>query len=278
MTKKTVHIVTHSNWQVEELKAKGWETRHSLGLEVPQHTSKDSWWMPQAYAVRFNKSLQHHGKPALDLTSPNAGLLFATPREHTGRHLGTVSVYDALNSIIEWPDNLWWKMATAKTDNFLCQPLTHSELMEKLQTLPMDSILQYSEPIPAITSEHRFFVLDRTVKAGSGYLKNGTTIYDGATFTQEETSQAYSKAKEVLADESFEMPKAFVMDIALTESGAFVLEYNPAWCSGWYDCDIPGVLEVIRASTNPTKKELKMWGYQPDELLLASKAYPLPLA
>lgn len=278
MTKKSIHVVTHSQWQVEEMKAKGWETLHSLGLEVPQHTSKDSWWMPQAYAVRFNKSLQYHAKPIIELTSPNEVLLLATPQRHAGRHLGVVSVYDALNSIIEWPDNLWWKMATAKRDDFICQPLTHAELMEKIQSLPMDSLLQYSEPLPPITSEHRFFILDRKIQAHSGYLKDGVTIYDGATFTKDENSAAYAKAQEVLADETFDMPKAFVMDVALTESGAFVLEYNPAWCSGWYDCEISGVMEVVRASSNPTKKELKAWRYQPDEVLLSSKAYPLPLA
>jgi hypothetical protein len=108
-------------------------------------------------------------------------------------------------------------------------------------------------------------------------LKDGVTIYDGATFTDDETSLATAKALEVLADDSFEMPRAFVMDIAVTVEGSYVLEYNPAWCSGWYDCDISGVLETVKLSTHPTKKELKMWGYRPDELLLSRKSVPLPL-
>ena len=102
-----------------------------------------------------------------------------------------VTVYDALNSIVEWPDNLWWKMATAKNDDFICQQMTHNELMTLLETLklPYDSILHFSEALPEILSEYRFFVADREIKANSGYLKEGVTVYDGATFLDEETSQ-----------------------------------------------------------------------------------------
>lgn len=280
MAKKTIHIVTQRNWQAEELQAKGWDTHHSLGLDVPNHKPNDSWWFPQAVAVRINKSLQHNSLPRLNLTSPNEELLPNTPREHTGRRIGTVSVYDALNSIVEWPDNLWWKMATAKNDDFLCQPLTHNALMELIETtkLPYESLLHFSEELPVILSEHRFFVADREIKAHSGYLKDGVTIYDGATFTEEESYAALVKAETVLKDESFEMPRAFVMDIAVTVEGAYVLEYNPAWCSGWYDCEISGVLETVKLSTNPTKKELKLWGYKPDELLKTKMSVPLPLA
>lgn len=279
MAKKIIHIVTQRNWQAEELQAKGWETRHSLGLDIPSHKPSDSWWFPQAYAVRINKSLNFHNMPALKLTSPNHALLPATPREHSGRRVGSVTVYDALNSFVEWPDDLWWKMATAKNDDFICQPFTHEELIAFLETnkLPLDSILHFSEALPTILSEYRFFVADREIKAYSGYLKNGVTVYDGATFSDEETSLALAKAEEVLLDESFEMPRAFVMDIVVTVEGAFVLEYNPAWCSGWYDCDISGVLETIKLSTHPTKKELKAWGYQPDDLLLSRVSVPLPV-
>jgi hypothetical protein len=280
MAKKTIQIVTRRNWQAEELQAKGWETRQSFGLDVPAHKPGDSWWFPQDYAVRINKSLENHNLPPLKLTSPNSQLLPNTPREHTGRRIGLVSVYDALNSFVEWPDNLWWKMATAKNDNFFCQPLNHDQLIALLETLnlPYDSLLHFSEPLPTIISEHRFFVADRAIKAHSGYLKEGVTVYEGSTFTEDETSAAYLKAEEVLNDDSFEMPRAFVMDVAVTVKGAFVLEYNPAWCSGWYDCEIPGVLDSIKLSTNPTKKEMKLWGYEPDELLKIRNSFPLPLA
>lgn len=280
MAKKIIHVVTHRNWQAEELQAKGWETRHSLGLDVPTHKPSDSWWFPQAYAVRINKSLQHHNQPVLKLTSPNENLILNTPREHSGRRVGMVTVYDALNSIVEWPDHLWWKMATAKHDDFIAQQLTHTELMDLLEEtkLPYDSILHFSEALPEILSEYRFFIADREIKAYSGYLKEGVTVYDGATFVDAETEAALTKAHEVLKDESFEMPRAVVMDIAVTAEGSYVLEYNPAWCSGWYNCDISGVLDVIKLSTNPTKKELKLWGYRPDEVLSSRKSAPLPLS
>lgn len=280
MAKKTIQIVTQRNWQAEEMQAEGWETHHSLGLDVPNHKANDSWWFPQAYAVRINKSLTHHNLPTINLTSPNASLLPDTPREHSGRRVGSVTVYDALNSIVEWPDNLWWKMATAKTDDFICQPLTHNQLIELIETanLPDNSVLHYSEALPTILSEHRFFVADRVIKASSGYLKDEVTVYDGATFTEEETNAALRKAEEVLNDGSFEMPRAVVMDIAVTVEGAFVLEYNPAWCSGWYDCDIGGVLDTVKLSSNPTKKEMKLWGYEPDELFKTKMSVPLTLA
>lgn len=279
MTRKTIHLITQRNWQAEELQAKGWETKHSLGLEIPNHDSKDAWWFPQAVAVRFNNSLRHHGLSEIDLTAPDSELLPRTPRQHSGRRVGSVTVFDALNSIVEWPDNLWWKMATAKNDNFPCQPLNHDELVSLLEelALPYDSVLQYSEPLPVVLSEHRYFIADRKVKARSGYLDGGVIVYDGAVFKDDHLKAADERVQLLLDDESVELPRAFVVDVAVTVDGAFVLEYNPAWCSGWYDCEISGVLDVVRLSTNPTKKELKRWRYQPDEFLSRKKMVPLPL-
>lgn len=278
MAKKVIHVVTQRNWQAEELQAKGWETRQCIGLDVPMHEAKDSWWMPQAFAARIKRSLDHHNLPPLKLTAPNSSLLPDTPRELSGRRVGIVSVYDAQNSIVEWPDGLWWKMATAKHDDFICQPLSHEELMTLLEKLklPEDSLLQYSEELTGIISEHRFFIANRKIKAHSGYLKGEVTVYDGATFTEEETSRAIAKVEELLGSE-IDLPKAFVIDVALTTEEAFILEYNPAWCSGWYDCDVRGVLETIKVSTHPTKRELKLWGYQPDAMFSNKMSVPLPL-
>lgn len=276
---KTVHVVTVRNWQAEEMQAKGWITKQSLGLDVPPHEPKDAWWMPQASAARINDSLTQHGLPPLQLTSANADLLPSLPKKYLGRSVGVTTVYDAINSFIEWP-TLWWKMATAKHDAFMCESLTHAQLIQRIEVLnlPEESILQFSEEIPDILSEYRFFVTKREVKAYSGYLKGDVTVYDGAVFPENEVTLAFKKAVEIVEDREIEFPAAFVMDVAVTRSGVFVLEFNPAWCSGWYDCHMGGVLETIRVSTNPTKKEMKSWAYVPDALFSQKKYLaPLPL-
>jgi hypothetical protein len=268
----TLHLISHQTWQRDELAvASDWVIDHSIGLDVPAYDPKDSWWAPQAQTVQLLNAIRVHGLPELRFIAPTPDLLDKLPYEFTGRKIGTVLAREAVSTLIDWPE-LWWKLATAKHDKFIAEPRTYEQLLKDVQehNIPDTAWLQYSEALPEIVSEHRFFVSreknQHVVQASSGYLKNGVTVYDGAEFTEEETEEAQNLVEELL-DSSLSLPPSFVVDIAVTVEGAYILEFNPSWCSGWYDSNVEGVLATIKRGFNSSKQEQKTWGYIPDAVL-----------
>ncbi|MDN3019924.1 ATP-grasp domain-containing protein [Paenibacillus sp. BSR1-1] len=88
-----------------------------------------------------------------------------------------------------------------------------------------------------IQAEFRFFVVDQTIVTSSSYRINGE--FDTSRKHSDEM-MAYTKR----IVERFPLSKAFVIDIALTDAGYKVVEYNNINCSGLYDCD---ELAIVRA-------------------------------
>lgn len=277
---KTAHIITHRNWQRDELAAAdGWQVEHSFGFDVPHNSeSVNAWWLPQAQAVQLMNALSHHRLTPIKITAPSPNLLETLPMKFLGRKTETLTVNEAVSTLIPWPE-LWWKMSTAKHDKFPAQPRSHDQFLEDIKNaeLPQNSILQWSEELPPILSEHRFFIRKERrgfiIAAHSGYLKQGTTVYDGATFTEEETQQAYDLVEELL-EEDLQLPPSFVVDVAVTSTDAYVLEFNPSWCSGWYNADVTEVLKTVERGFSPTAAELKKWKYLPDPALIEIYTHP----
>lgn len=275
---RTLHLITHQSWQIQELQTEGWVIDHSWGFDIPQYNKDDAWRLPQAQAVQLLTSVKHYGLPDISFTAPTPELLQTLPQEMTGRKIQTMQVSDFLNSLIPWDEPLWWKLATAKHENFSAQLLGHEgmeNLIEDLH-LPMDAVLQCSTSLPEIVFEYRAFIYqDRKTRAyilgaGSEYLVEGVTVYDGATLTEYQKEQAVQYTERFLdyADETQRFPPAFVVDFAFTKTDGYVLEFNPAWCSGWYNGKPDGVLETIHRGFQVSKKELKQWEYVPDPTLV----------
>ncbi len=275
---KKLHLITHKLWQVEELETAGWVIDHNWGFDLPQYTPDDCWWLPQAQAVRLIQETQKQGLTPVRFTAPSPNTLQTLPSEMLGRKVHTLTVEEATSSLVPWEDDLWWKLATAKHDQFAAEQRTHDQLMQLIEELqlPADTILQCSTSLPDIEFEYRAFIYkDPKTKtyvmgAGSEYLVDGVTVYDGATVTSEQADSVLGKIDEFLdyADESQSLPPAFVVDFAGTAKGVYVLEFNPAWCSGWYNSKPEGVLETIRRSFKTTKREYKQWAYMPDPVLV----------
>jgi len=269
----TLHLVSHQSWQRDELaKADGWQVDLSYGLDVPAYAPGDAWWLPQAQAVQLLRAIDHYQLPEVVFIAPTPDLLDQLPESLTGRHVETMTVNDALSTLFGWPP-LWWKLATAKHDGFVAQLRTHDELVAAIEelALPGEAWLQNSTPLPEIISEYRFFVSKQRsqlkIQTGSGYLRHGVTVYDGAEFPEDEYELAEEKVLELL-DTDMTLPPAFVVDVAVTVDGVFILEFNPAWCSGWYDCEVEKFLPVILKSVTPSSRDKKLWAYKPDRVLL----------
>jgi hypothetical protein len=288
---RTLQFVSPIRWMREELEAAvqslpDWELKSYYGFDVPPLDYNEPFWMEQESLARFNHSLFHHGRPLLEPIAPSPDMLASLPRSLTGRVVKTVSVLEATSTVIEW-DDLWWKLSASKNSSFLASKRSHQDLFTDLQNakLPWGAVLQYSTDfVSPIRSEFRFFVKKRQIAAYSGYLKNGVTIYDGAIFESGEREQAYTAAESLLKRiPSHLCPTSFVMDTVMLENGeSYILEFNPTWCSAWYECDLASVLECLSLSFYDTTQAKKTFLWEPDQDLthryMRNNSYCLPLA
>ncbi|MBI1281944.1 MAG: DUF4343 domain-containing protein [Anaerolineaceae bacterium] len=117
------------------------------------------------------------------------------------------------------------------------------------ETLPGDLPVLVSEPV-SWEIEFRSFIVERQLATLSIYLRYGQLARseDGSwpveSAIQDEASQFIYT---LLQDDSIDLPPAFVLDIGkINGRGWAVVEANPAWASGIYDCNPVDILTVLK--------------------------------
>jgi hypothetical protein len=91
--------------------------------------------------------------------------------------------------------------------------------------------------------EYRFFLLNGKVQTGSVYSRNGEL--DDEPGSEKE----FLEAKQFAEQFAQELPSGVVIDTGIIEGkGWAVVEANPAWGSGLYNCDSEKALQVVAAS------------------------------
>jgi len=122
---------------------------------------------------------------------------------------------------------------------------------------------EYLEEMPVLVSEvveweveFRCFVLDRSVRTFSVYLRKGRVQQEaGFVHSEVEESQLLEFMSKVLADPRIDLPRATVVDAGIIkDKGWAVVEQNAAWGSGIYGCDPEQVLEVLRYAATRLEK------------------------
>ena len=93
-------------------------------------------------------------------------------------------------------------------------------------------------PLKTILSETRFIVVDGEVVTGSLYKRGGRILYDGRFSPTVETF-ARRQAQVWTPD------RVCVLDIAETDKGMRIVEFNNFNSAGWYECDVQRVVEAI---------------------------------
>jgi len=277
MSGRVLQLVCHPDWMYRELAASSFEVKHSFGLDVPNFSYSDSWWMPQQYAVKLNRALSENGMDKIKMSAPGAFIMSDIPFAFSRRIIKTKTVQEVLDN----PYAAWWKSAESKVEEFPSRWREIPELLEDIEALPRDSLVQSSDTRLDIAKEFRVFVSAGIVKTSSVYLvkepdDTETTVYDGAFATPIELAKVEGYISEFIAN--FDVPSACVIDVAvLTDGTHVVLEMNPAWCSAWYNCDINAVVETIFESFNP--ETIGKWEYRPDQYLLekANRHTVLPM-
>lgn len=118
--------------------------------------------------------------------------------------------------------------------------------------LPDELPVLIAEPVQW-QSEFRCFALERQVMAVSAYAHDSefTQVEDrGWAESPEALRDAVTFAAMLLTDRSIDMPPAFVLDVGqIRDRGWAVVEANPAWASGIYECNPAKVLQVLHRAT-----------------------------
>lgn len=259
-------VFNHTSWVAADFK-KGveqsnmdYQVLHSFGLDIPheiidavKHAQTVSYWMPAAFAARLQYS-EHEMK----LLAPRKDFLSQIPIKLTHRKVITETLQ---NFIAHGPNHqIFAKPAEMKLDFFPAQTYTKQEIVDlSIQhNLPSNTCIQYTEEIMSINYEHRLYILDGNVMTGSAYVIDNEIYYDhmdDATF-QRKLPEAVAYAQEIIPQIN-NQPSAFVLDVAWNENTEewFVLEANPAWCSGIYGSDVEYVIQTIERSCNPLPED-----------------------
>lgn len=108
--------------------------------------------------------------------------------------------------------------------------------------LPAETPVLISEPVKW-EIEFRCFIINNKLSTISLYLRNGKLTFDAS---EEELSEATLFINQVI--DVIELPPGVVVDIGKIENrGWAVIEANPAWGSGIYECDPDKILPVLEA-------------------------------
>lgn len=213
-----------------------WRTALALGWDVQRLGSPrcdPAWKDPVIYLDALLGGLVA-GELGLELLSPPLDWLCRLPLEYRRRDVSFYTWKEA--RALEGPaffkpaDDKWFPARVYPSGGAIDVPEEFDE------TAP----LLVAEPV-TFETEYRFFALDRQVLTGSLYSRQGERDLDG-----EVDPAARELAARVLAE--VDAPRALVLDTGFTrEHGWVVVEANPAWAAGLYNCDPEQALRVIAA-------------------------------
>lgn len=233
--------VTHKSWIAEY-------------LDVPQHfgmdivdtsqwvTGKDGMWCPGHYM----------------------GIMGMLGSAWVGTH---VPYYDQ-DELVGWQDVCdilevsgpqFVKLPEFKDDKFDAAVYTYQTFRQTFATLPCADLRSFlvKSPREGIYRETRHWVVDGEHVQGKVY-RHGSDFYSGEDMGP--ASRAHvSFAKYAIGD----LPMGtYTIDIGQDRLGMFVIETNPAWCSGFYDAD-PEVVKLAIIKSQGRVHEMDgyhVWG------------------
>jgi hypothetical protein len=106
-----------------------------------------------------------------------------------------------------------------------------------------DTLIQVST-VKEIYKEIRFWVVDGKIITGSQYRLGNQTIYD-SYFEDEARDFAQSMV------DKFQLAKAFVIDVCLTDDGWKIVECGCINCAGFYKADLQKVIAALEDLFSP---------------------------
>lgn len=229
--------------------------------------SMTCFWASGGYATRMRRA-----GLAPYLVAPGQQWLSTVDEKLLGRRVVTESVLSFEESRkLGDGRKIFAKPAEAKVEALKASVYSVGEVLDILrdETIPRDTLIQWTENILPLNYEHRFFIAHGKVYTGSPYLIDGE-VYHSTMVSPcyNEAMRAVENFIELLGDGK---PPAFTLDVALREdTGEWVIvEANPAWSSGIYGAEPDKVLEVLEVACNAGREpENKDWLWTPAEYLV----------
>lgn len=150
-------------------------------------------------------------------------------------------------SAFSWP--LFAKPADDK--RFAARVYNGQDELDALSYVEPDTPVLISEPVH-FSVEFRAFVLKRSIAAMSPYARDGDLC---TTASLSERTAARRCLERLLGDASVGLPPAVVIDVGAVHGRDWaVIEANPCFGAGLYECDATAVLQVLaRAVRRPAE-------------------------
>jgi hypothetical protein len=109
--------------------------------------------------------------------------------------------------------------------------------------LTEDTLIQVSMP-KKITQEVRCWVVDGKIVTQSTYRRGSFLVYDNIV-----DQDALDFAQSMV--DVFQLAKAFVIDVCLTENGWKIVECGSISCAGFYDADMQKIIMALEKTFTP---------------------------
>jgi len=176
----------------------------------------------------------------LELVAPPADWLLTLPKTYVQREIEAVRYNELEKSstprFIKCADIKWF-YPTVYVD----------EVPSKHREMPEDELVLVQEPVEWLY-EFRYFILDREIRTSCQYKLMGVPSSDpgGGWVTQPWNERDAREFLDIFMLENVEIPEATVIDVGfIKDRGWAIVEANPAYGSGIYDCNPRQVLEVV---------------------------------
>lgn len=220
-----------------------------------------SFWMAGGFAARMQRA-----GLAMRLCAPGQTWLSGLDSSLTGRMIET-------GTLGEMPagEILYAKPAEAKVRGLVSAKYTKQQIEDiyAAENVPSETILQWSVDILDINHEHRFFVADGEVWAGSPYYVDSVVYRAGMTSPFSDAAKKF--ALDAIKELKDNQPPAYTLDVGRNERTGewLIIEANPAWSSGLYGCNHAAVMDVLDVACHTTDER---WLWKPSQYLMDNAA------
>ena len=251
-----------------------------MGFPALDFSEPIAWWTPSEYAVRLASC-----GVDMDLCAPGPHWLPNLPERYVSRPIWC----GRLDDIDKAPRSGFAKMAEAKLsglDSRWWDSIEDFVLSAMDAGAVMKAWVQVCPVFVGYEQEHRCFVRNGHVVASSVYMADAgeeiwqPQISDNPLYSKH-ADDARSFAQEVADFLGHDQPVSYVIDVGLASKRWSVIEANPTWCAGMYDCDLFEVAASVVSSSltvaGRSQSAHGRWTYVPDPSLVAIAEKKIPL-
>lgn len=232
---------TDSRLLAKAARSLGWSTLRLVNHRPPEALDLSSIVLyGESYFVEFLAQ-----ELALTLAVPAVDFLVSLPSDYLNRRVTFLTLADFQ------PVTVPTFIKAADMKSIAAKVYLPDDEIVGLDNLPADTPLLLSEPVQWEV-EYRCFIHKGQLATISIYMIDGqfAQLEDGqwpSSLPTDEPAKQFIQS--ILEDQRISLPEAVVVDVGfITGRGWSIIEANPAWSSGVYDCDPEAVLLTLQSA------------------------------